>query len=296
MKVNTYLIVTRYLSSRTSDRRPYVTLGCKRGGANKPRTEPRVDDEEEVHVKRRGPYGTKKCGCPFKLKENQQDVNDHESKDIEKFNAKSNPILGIVSNKISYLASKKIWLEISRAPKIIDDPKNKCGHYMRTSHSLPCSCELITRFDHMLPIQVVDIEALWKTLEIGSCHSSARQHDIDSEIRSVTGLLHHISIGHISKVREMRHLAKGVLSPVFPDDLGITLTLPPEVTVTKGRKKANSMKIDNSYWEHVSIAHRKTQKSSGSGLGTGSRSGSSSGSGSGSRVRGRPPRGPRGRE
>ncbi|KAI5667015.1 hypothetical protein M9H77_16868 [Catharanthus roseus] len=56
----------------TSDRRPYVTLGCQRGGANKLKKKPVVDDEEEeVQVKRRGPYGTKKCGYPFKLKGKQ---------------------------------------------------------------------------------------------------------------------------------------------------------------------------------------------------------------------------------
>ncbi|KAI5676180.1 hypothetical protein M9H77_07130 [Catharanthus roseus] len=71
MKVNTFFIVTRYLSSRTSNRRPYITLGCERGGANKSRTKPVVDDEEEVQVKRQGPYGTNKCGCPFKLKGEQ---------------------------------------------------------------------------------------------------------------------------------------------------------------------------------------------------------------------------------
>ncbi|KAI5663125.1 hypothetical protein M9H77_22448 [Catharanthus roseus] len=71
IKVNTYLIVTRYLRSRTSDRRPYITLGCERGGANKPKKKPVVDDEEEVQVKRWGPYGTKKCGCPFILKGEQ---------------------------------------------------------------------------------------------------------------------------------------------------------------------------------------------------------------------------------
>ncbi|KAI5671275.1 hypothetical protein M9H77_11639 [Catharanthus roseus] len=75
MKVNTYLIVTRYLSSRTSDRRPYVTLGCERGGANKSRTKLVIDDEEEeVQVKRRGPYGIKKCSCPFKLKDEQMTI------------------------------------------------------------------------------------------------------------------------------------------------------------------------------------------------------------------------------
>ncbi|KAI5680250.1 hypothetical protein M9H77_01477 [Catharanthus roseus] len=50
IKVNT---VTRYLSSRTSDHRPYIILGCEHGGANKSKTKPRVDDEEEeVQVKR----------------------------------------------------------------------------------------------------------------------------------------------------------------------------------------------------------------------------------------------------
>ncbi|KAI5671579.1 hypothetical protein M9H77_11943 [Catharanthus roseus] len=69
MKANTYLIITRYLKSRTSDRRPYDTLACKHGGAVKKSTKPRVDNkEEEVPIKRRGPYGTKKCSCPFKLK------------------------------------------------------------------------------------------------------------------------------------------------------------------------------------------------------------------------------------
>ncbi|KAI5658267.1 hypothetical protein M9H77_27060 [Catharanthus roseus] len=345
MKVNIYLIVTRYLSSRTSNRRSYVTLGCERGGANKPRTKPRVDDkEEEVQVKsaqkiynvvakinknriqgrntveevlclsaqrgytvfyrtcedsnilsdivvahptsiqmmRTWPYGlimdttykTKKympllevvgmtptsknftvatafmqnehattyrwmrwqrrpdflhysfttwlnplahkfvrCWTKSVMQFGVETTNRAESehsvlklwlstchddldtvflnidsliegqiadikssleysKTKEKFNAKSNPILRNISNKISHLTLKKIWVEISRAPEIIDDPKNKCGHYMRTSHGFPCSCELITQFDHMLPIQLSDIEGFWKTLEIGSFHPS----------------------------------------------------------------------------------------------------------------------------
>ncbi|KAI5676097.1 hypothetical protein M9H77_07047 [Catharanthus roseus] len=44
----------------------------ERGGANLPRTKSIIDDEEEeVQVKWRGPYGTKKCGYPFKLKGKQ---------------------------------------------------------------------------------------------------------------------------------------------------------------------------------------------------------------------------------
>ncbi|KAI5652755.1 hypothetical protein M9H77_29942 [Catharanthus roseus] len=68
----------------------------------------------------------------------------------------------------------------------------------------------------------------------------------------------------------MCRLAKGVLNLVLPEDPGVTLTSPPKLAFTKGRKKTNSTKRDKSHWEHMSIAHRKIQKSSGSGSGTGS--------------------------
>ncbi|KAI5661294.1 hypothetical protein M9H77_20617 [Catharanthus roseus] len=90
----------------------------------------------------------------------------------------------------------------------------------------------------------------------------------------------------------MKRLHHGVLNPVLPEDPGVILTLPTEVAVIKGQKKTDSTKRDKSHWEHVSIAHRKIQKSSGSvsGSGTGSGSLPSSSSGLGSRRRGRPPR------
>ncbi|KAI5649460.1 hypothetical protein M9H77_35465 [Catharanthus roseus] len=199
--------------------------------------------------------------------ENQEDVCETMpkfSRTKEKHNAKNNHIFYIVSNKINHLAFKKIWSEITRAVGIYDDPKNKCGHYLKTSHSLPCACELITRIDHVFPIQLHGIDVFWQTLEIGGPHPSTRQQDMDSEMRSLTDLLHQISTRLISKVREMRRLTKGVLNPVLPEDPGVTLTSPPE-------------------------------KSSGSVSGSGTRSGSllGSGSGSGSRGRGRPPRAPR---
>ncbi|KAI5680279.1 hypothetical protein M9H77_01506 [Catharanthus roseus] len=78
MKVNTYLIVNRYQKSRTFDRQPYVTLTCERRGTVRKKTKPIVDDEEEeVPIKRRGPYGTEKCGCPFKLKGEQMATSEN---------------------------------------------------------------------------------------------------------------------------------------------------------------------------------------------------------------------------
>ncbi|KAI5666323.1 hypothetical protein M9H77_16176 [Catharanthus roseus] len=95
--------------------------------------------------------------------------------------------------------------------------------------------------------------------------------DMKSEMRDLTSLLHEISTSPISNVREVSRCQP-----------------PQKTTVTKGRRKTNSTKKDKSYWEYVSIAHRKIGKSSG----LGSRSGSGSGSGSNPspRGRGRPPR------
>ncbi|KAI5677259.1 hypothetical protein M9H77_08209 [Catharanthus roseus] len=93
--------------------------------------------------------------------------------------------------------------------------------------------------------------------------------DMDSEMCDIADLLDQISTGPLSKARKMHRLVKGALT-------------------TKGRWKTNSTKRDKSYWEHVSIAHRKIQKSNGSDLSSSSRSSS------GPHERGRPPRAPRG--
>ncbi|KAI5663522.1 hypothetical protein M9H77_22845 [Catharanthus roseus] len=78
MNAKTYLIITRYQRARTLDRRPYVTLAYERGGSVKKYKKPIVDDEEEeIPKKRRGPYGMKKCGCPFKLKREQMETSEN---------------------------------------------------------------------------------------------------------------------------------------------------------------------------------------------------------------------------
>ncbi|KAI5671612.1 hypothetical protein M9H77_11976 [Catharanthus roseus] len=78
MNAKKYLIITRYQRVRTFDRRSYVTLACERGGSVKKYKKPIVDDEEEeIPKKNRGLYGTKKCGCPFKLKREQMATSEN---------------------------------------------------------------------------------------------------------------------------------------------------------------------------------------------------------------------------
>ncbi|KAI5666396.1 hypothetical protein M9H77_16249 [Catharanthus roseus] len=78
MKDKTYLIINRYQRSRAADHRTYGTLACKCGGAVKKYAKPILDnEEEEIPIKRRGPYETLKCGCPFKLKREQMTTSEN---------------------------------------------------------------------------------------------------------------------------------------------------------------------------------------------------------------------------
>ncbi|KAI5653519.1 hypothetical protein M9H77_30706 [Catharanthus roseus] len=208
------------------------------------------------------------------------------SKLKENYSTKNNPILKNISNNISHLALKKIWLEIKRAREIVDNPQNKCRDYLRKSHGLPCACKLVGEYAHVLSLQAEDIYIFWGKIEIGVEIPTVHERDMDSEMRDLTSMLEEISMGPISKVRKVCRLIKDVISSMLPDDPCAPLTTPsppPETAVTKGRRKTNSIERDKSYREHVSIAHRKTGKSSGSG----SRFGRDFGFGSSSSARGR---------
>ncbi|KAI5681981.1 hypothetical protein M9H77_03209 [Catharanthus roseus] len=63
------------------------------------------------------------------------------SKLKEKYIAKSNAILKNLSNKISYLALKKIMDELKKAREMVEEPRSNCLHYLRKSHGLPCAYE-----------------------------------------------------------------------------------------------------------------------------------------------------------
>ncbi|KAI5658900.1 hypothetical protein M9H77_27693 [Catharanthus roseus] len=174
---------------------------------------------------------------------------------------------------------------------MVEELGSNCLHYLRKSYGLPCACELVHRCQYLIPIREEDADIFWRKLEIGFDISEEHDRDMDFEIRDLTSLIHEISMGPISKVREVRRLIKGVIFPVLPEDPCHPLTTSPKTAIKKGRRKTNSTKRDKSNLEYVSVAHRRIGKSSGSGSG----SGSGLGFGPSPRGRGRPPRSGRGR-
>ncbi|KAI5659245.1 hypothetical protein M9H77_28038 [Catharanthus roseus] len=124
--------------------------------------------------------------------------------------------------------------ELNRAREIVDDVQNKCGHYLRKSHGLPCACELLGRYKHFFPLQLEDVSAFSRILEIGVDVPSVHAGDMDPKMRDLASILDQISTGPISKVKECRCLIKGFLCSVLPEDPVAPLTSPHEHAVTKG--------------------------------------------------------------
>ncbi|KAI5647862.1 hypothetical protein M9H77_33867 [Catharanthus roseus] len=129
---------------------------------------------------------------------------------------------------------------------MVEEPGSNCLYYLRKSHGLPRACELVNRCQHLMPIQDEDVDVFWRKLEIGYDIPEEHDRDIESEMRDLTSLLQEISTGPISNVRKVRRLIKGVIHPMLPDDPCQPLSTPPETTVTKGRRKMNSIKRDKS--------------------------------------------------
>ncbi|KAI5673281.1 hypothetical protein M9H77_13645 [Catharanthus roseus] len=66
-------------TSMPGARSPLLALGhgSSRGKKKKARLDDSDEDEEEVQVKRRSPYGMKKCNCYFQLKGEKSTIGDN---------------------------------------------------------------------------------------------------------------------------------------------------------------------------------------------------------------------------
>ncbi|KAI5657192.1 hypothetical protein M9H77_25985 [Catharanthus roseus] len=174
MKVNTYLIVTRYLSSITSNCRSYVTLSCECGGANKPRTKLVVDNEEEVQVNRQGPYGTKKCSYLFKLKGKQ--IVMCENWQVFEHDGRHNHTIGVYTHGHAQAAklTEEQLIQTEQFRKSHVPPRNilrffqeqKGGCPVMESSLMPVIGDVFSTAYHMLCRRHIDHNVLAKLTEL----------------------------------------------------------------------------------------------------------------------------------
>ncbi|KAI5680547.1 hypothetical protein M9H77_01774 [Catharanthus roseus] len=204
MKVNTYLIVTRYLSSGTSNRRLYVILGCERGGANKQRTKPRVDDEEEeVQVKRRGPYRTKKCGCPFKVKGEQMAMCENWQLFIHV--GRHNHVIGLYNHGHSQAAKliEEQLIHIEQFRKSHNPPRNILQFFREKN--VDCAVRYVCQKIYYIVAKIKkDRMQGRKTVEEVFCLSAQRGYTVFYRNCEDNNLLSDIVVAHLTSIQKMR--------------------------------------------------------------------------------------------
>ncbi|KAI5681387.1 hypothetical protein M9H77_02614 [Catharanthus roseus] len=95
----------------------------------------------------------------------------------------SNPVIAQLYYNVSHLVVKIIKDEKKRAAKILVDLENLCGHWVRTSHMLPYSCELFKRYQMYIPLKLEDVHVFLRSLEINGLsgiggQQSAQESDL----------------------------------------------------------------------------------------------------------------------
>lgn len=118
----------------------------------------------------------------------------------EKDNDNSNPMIAYLYYNVSHLTLKIIKDEIRRVPKILTDPKNLCGHYIRTSHKLPCS-RVTQNIPDVHPLKLDDVHNFWTSLEIKGVsgiggQQSTQESYLQYQLYDLVGIFHEFSKSH----------------------------------------------------------------------------------------------------
>ncbi|XP_020216699.1 PKS-NRPS hybrid synthetase CHGG_01239 [Cajanus cajan] len=135
--------------------------------------------------------------------------------------------------------------------KTIGIDSSICGCTIRTTHGLPCACELARYSTMCQPIPLDTIHSHWKRLNFGD-QGKNHEGNVLSLQPYIDALLKRFmevdNVGKVTILEKLRELA-------FPDTT--SLYPPPEKVKTKGAPKGSgskrdrSTKRDPSFWEHV---------------------------------------------
>ncbi|XP_012567773.3 uncharacterized protein [Cicer arietinum] len=157
---------------------------------------------------------------------------------------------------VSRKCMKLIDKQLERV-KIVGTNKTECGCSIRTTHGLPCACELakLQIYGNVIPLD--SIYDFWKQLSIAhelEDEESLSDYDFSEELEAMKAYMkkHDIISQRIfkAKVREV----------VFPHTTSILA--PPEKVRTKGagkKKKEFDTPRDPSYWEYVDASQESAK-------------------------------------
>ncbi|KAL5146567.1 putative protein FAR1-RELATED SEQUENCE 10 [Glycine soja] len=155
-------------------------------------------------------------------------------------------LLGMVSRD----ALNQIASEVDRLRYLGNNPSS-CGCVMRSTHGLPCACELSRYTAGSIPVESVHI--FWMRLcfsDQGLCETEV---SIKEEIETISKRFDELDVsGKVTLKSKLREIAYPDHNSMFP---------PPSKVNTKGvpkkpmKRSQRSTECDPSYWEYVDVFH-----------------------------------------
>ncbi|KAH1247661.1 Protein FAR1-RELATED SEQUENCE 5 [Glycine max] len=155
-------------------------------------------------------------------------------------------LLGIVSRN----ALNEIACKVERVCYLDNNPSS-CGCVMRSTHGLPCACELSRYTTGSILVESVHI--FWKRLCFSNQGLCEAEVSIKEEIETISKRFEELDVcGKVTLKSKLRDIAYPDHNSMYP---------PPSKVNTKGapkkpmKRSQRSTKRDPSYWEYVDAFH-----------------------------------------
>jgi len=151
---------------------------------------------------------------------------------------------------VSKDALNQIASEVDRLHYLGKNPSS-CGCVMRSTHGLPCACELSRYIVGSIPLE--SIHMFWRRLYFSDQGLCETEVNIKEEIETISKRFDELDVcGKVTLKSKLREIA-------YPDHN--SMHPPPSKVNTKGapkkpmKKSQRSTKHDPSYWEYVDAFH-----------------------------------------
>ena len=151
-------------------------------------------------------------------------------------------LLGMVSR----YTLNEIVAEYERVPYAGKNP-SRCGYVMRSTHGLPCACELYKYVVSFIPLETIHI--FWWRLSFSDQGLCETQVTISEEMKTISKRFEQLNVcGKVRVKSKLREIAYPDVNSMCPPLEKVKSKEAPKKPLTKQQK---STKRDPSYWEYV---------------------------------------------
>nr|XP_027188670.1 uncharacterized protein LOC101493161 [Cicer arietinum] len=184
-------------------------------------------------------------------------ISSFENSIIQKVHRYSNRLYANLHGVVSKNAIDHIAAEYDRVKYVCID-QTKCRCTIRTTHGLPCACEIVrySMIPHSIPLDAIHVWWSKLTFHVDALSKPSElyvKHEIDVIVKKFEEL---DVPGKISLKGKLREIAYPSTTSMFPSVAKVKTKGAPKKGKSKVSKRDKSTKRDPSWWEYVDASVR----------------------------------------